>query len=131
MRTAVLDVDEDRARRHDVDRCRADGLQLVRGGADEAAPIEGTTLACRSSAEGEQVLRDVVEDDLVRSPVECSEGHEPFSAADVEDRLARDGLSREEDAIAPAPVRVVGVLAVPVACGRPIPPSSLSARSRK
>ena len=54
-----------------------------------------------------------------RSPSSCrcrdtrAERDETLPASDVENRLARNGLRRREDAIAPAPVRVIGVVTLP------------------
>ena len=85
-----------------LDRPAADLVQPVGGRLDEAAPVQLAELLCVPSAELEEVARDVGEDDLSGTPLECTERDEPVAAADVEQRLALGDLDAVEDAVSRA-----------------------------
>src|SRR6266545_5832225 len=93
----LVDVDNHRARRDDVDRPVGDRAQVLRGGEHELA----ARVAVRQLARDvEQVLRNIAEDHTAGAAFQRAEGDQPVAAAHVEERLTLPQLRTVEHAVA-------------------------------
>src|SRR4029450_2564637 len=97
----VLDVNHDRAGRHDVDRLVSNRSEALGAGKHELAAVERPELAGQLSADIQELLRHVGEDHLalVSDKRERAERDQSVSGTDVEHRIATFDLSGLENAL--------------------------------